>query len=133
MKFEELRIQVEKDLFLDESNAAEKSLKFPSIYSHYLIMYVRERKKLNIIELDKNKLYSELYNDLKYNSEKSLDSMKEAEIIIKGNDRYYKKCVEFQDVELVVKYLEGTLKNITLTSYWIKAFIDQAKLKMGIG
>lgn len=135
-QYQVLKKKVEEDLLVDESNAAEKSLKFSSLYSKYLSLYMQELRILKTISVEKDKLYGELYHKYKFNTDKDfnyqLDSGKEIDTYVRKNESFYKKCLDFQNQEIIVKYLEETLSNLNNTGYRIKNYIELLKLKMGI-
>jgi len=131
-KFKVLKTKVEIDLFVDESNAAEKSLKFSSLYSKYLSLYMQELRLLKNILTEKDKLYGELYHKFKFKNDYQLDSSKEIDTYVRSDESFYQKCLDFQNQEIVVNYLEQTLQNITNTGYRIKNYIELLKLRMSI-
>jgi len=131
-QYKALKAKVENDLFVDESNAAEKSLKFSNLYAKYLALYMQELRIIKQLSIDKDKLYGELYHQFKFKNDFQLDGNKEIDIYIRSNESYYKKCLEFQNQEIIVKYLESVLLNITTTGYRIKNYVELLKLKMGI-
>ena len=137
-QFKLLKEKFESDLELNEDNVMEKSLKFSSLYSKCLNFYLQEVKILKTILIEKDKVYGELYHKFKFNPDKepqynyTLDSHKELDIYVKSHDDYYKKALQYQNQELIVKYLEETLKNIDSTGYRIKNFIEFKKLGMSV-
>lgn len=131
-KYKELKLKVENDLVVNETNAAEKSLAFARLYSKYTSLYLQELRLLKKMATEKDKLYGELYHEFKFKSDFQLDNRNEIDIYVKANERYYNKCLAFQNQEIVVKYLEETLQNITTTGYRIKNYVDLLKLKMGL-
>jgi hypothetical protein len=132
-QFKALKAKVEINLDVDESNAAEKSLKFSSLYSKYLALYMQELRLLKTLSTEKDKLYGELYHNFKFKNNYQLDSSKEIETYVRSDQSFYQKCLDFQNQEIVVKYLEETLQNINSTGYRIKNYIELLKLKMGVG
>ena len=130
--FKSLKLKAEKDLIVNETNAADKSLEFARLYSKYTSLYMQELRILKQMSTDRDKLYGDLYHKLKFKNDYQLDSSKEIDIYIKSDESYYNKCLEFQNQEIVVKYLEETLQNITVTGYRIKNYVDLLKLKMGL-
>ena len=84
------------------------------------------------IATDKDKLYGDLYHEYKFKSDFQLDNRGEIDVYIKANDKYYNKCLEYQTQEIIVKYIEETLQNITTTGYRIKNYVDLLKLKMSM-
>jgi len=130
--FKKLKLKVENDLLVDETNAAEKSLNFSRLYSKYVSLYMQELRILKNLSAEKDKIYGELYHKFKFKSDYQLDSNKEIDVYVKADDKYYNKCLDFQNQEIIVSYLEMTLQNITNTGYRIKNFIELLKLKMGL-
>ena len=131
-QFKVLKAKVEDDLLVDESNAAEKSLKFSSLYSKYLALYMQELRLLKTLNTDKDKLFGELYHFYKFENNFQLDSSKEIETYVRSNLKFYNKCLEFQNQEIIVKYLEEVLQNITNTGYRVKNYVELLKLKMSL-
>jgi hypothetical protein len=129
-QFKSLKTKVESDLDLTDSNAAEKSLKLSSLYSKYLGLYIQELKLLKTTSTEKDKLYGELYHKYKFKNDFQLDSAKEIDTYIRADDSFYNKCLEFQNQEIIVKYLEEVLQNIKNAGYAIKNHLEFVKLKM---
>ncbi|MEM4261310.1 MAG: recombination mediator protein UvsY [Candidatus Woesearchaeota archaeon] len=131
-QYKALKAKVEEDLAIDESNAADKSLKFSSMYSKYLALYLQELRILKNLSLEKDKLYGDLYHKLKFKNDYQLDSSKEIDTYVRSDESFYKKSLDVQNQEIVVKYLEETLQNINNTGYRIKTYVDFLKLRMGL-
>lgn len=131
-QFNTIKAKVELDLNIDELNAAEKSLKFSSLYNQYLLLYLKELKILKTLALEKDKLFGELYHKYKFQNNYQLDTSKEIETYVRADELYYKKCLDYQNQEIIVKFLEETLQNINNTSYRIRNYIELLKLRMGI-
>lgn len=132
-KFQELKKKVEIDLTIDETNAAEKSLKFSSLYNFYLALYIQELRILKRISTEKDKLFGDKYHFYKFgNFDYKLDSAKEIETYVRSDTDFYNKCLEYQNQEIVVKYLEETLTNLNNTNYRIKNYIELYKIKFGL-
>ena len=136
-KFNLLKTKAENDTNIDDSNAAEKSTKLISLYQRYLSLYLQEVRLLKGISLDKDKLYKKLYQHYKFPSADDKDSFnitlsttKEVDIYINADDSYCKLCIEYQNQEIVVQYLEATLKNIGNAGYAIKNLVEFKKLSM---
>jgi hypothetical protein len=135
LTFDELKKQVEIDIEINEDNISEKSLKYSFIYHKYIEMYQRAVKELNMIKIEKDKIYGDLYHAYKFENKSGgydLNTKTEIEVYVKRDEKYYKIALKYYNQESIVKYLEGVLQIINTMGFSIKNYIEIQKLRMGV-
>jgi hypothetical protein len=63
---------------------------------------------------EKDRIYGTLYEKFKYNCNKEWDSKAEIESQIKKEKEYIDIVIKINRQQVIVEYLENTLKNITI-------------------
>jgi hypothetical protein len=129
---QKLKTISEDQLTINEENILTKSLNLPLYYQQYSQIYVKELKLLKVLSLDKDKLFGELYHHYKFKSDFSLDTKGEIVTYIQADQKYYDKCLEVSNQEVVCKFIEQLLDNINKTGYSIKNYIELKKMKEGL-
>jgi hypothetical protein len=81
---------------------------------------------------EREKLYGQLYIKYRYDNQKEARTKTEIEPFIHSDDLYYKLCLQINEQEKIVKYLEGVCDAIKRLSYNIKNIIDLKNLGMQI-
>jgi hypothetical protein len=130
--FQEFKIKIEKELRLTEDNIEEKSIQLSNIYSNVLSIYSKELKIFKNMQIEKDKIYGELYHKYKFEFDYQLDSKSEVDSYIKSNELYYKLALECANQEVQVKFLEQTLEHINNLGFRIKNYIDLKKISKGL-
>lgn len=135
-EFENLRKEIERDLNLNEDNLIEKSIQISNYYTKYLKVYSKELLILKKLFVEKEKRYNELYKKYRFSQDDKfgfeLSTKSDIDAFICSNDEYYKKNVKYHSQEVVVKYLEETIKSINTMGFRIKNHIDLMKMKKGL-
>lgn len=131
-QFKKLKVLAEKDLQFDEKNVLQMSEKVPNLFQRYLDIYVEELKVLKGMELDREKMYGDLYKHFKYNDSYEWNQKGEIESQINSNDEYNKLKIKMAQQEFMVKYLESVLDNIKRLSFSIKNWIEIKKFQAGM-
>lgn len=132
-EFTKLKILIEKDCLLDDSNMLQMSTKYPSLYQKYLNIYLRELDILKTMKTELENLYGVLLKKFKYEDHYKWDTKSEIESQISGDTKYHEKRLLIVKQEYVVEYLEKTLDNIQRISFSIKNWVEIKKFMMGMG
>lgn len=137
--FEKLKKKVKEELELNPDNIEQQSIKSGTLHQKYLTVYMKELRIYNRLVAEKDRLYGELYHKYKYPSaddgigfQFSLDSKSEIDTYINSNEQYYKKRLDIQNQEIIVKYLEKVLDSINKMSFYIRNYIELMKIKHGL-
>jgi hypothetical protein len=137
--FEKLKIYVETEFKLTESNVLQKSLQISNLLYELTSIYSKESKLLKIQQIEKDKFYGELYRYYRYgemkgrpNFQQSLSTKSEIDPYIESDELYYKIALEVAGQEVIVNYLEQIVKSINSLGYNIKNYIDLQKFNKGI-
>jgi len=130
-KFAELKEFNKEKFKITEDNILSKAISIPSSYHHYLSLYIDELKILKNKMVEKDKQYGILYDSIRFSGNKDLKNKSEIDPYINSNDIYYKMCLDINDQEMVVKYLEEVMSSINKLSYAIRNFIDIKNLGLG--
>jgi hypothetical protein len=115
---------------ITEENVLSQAISIPSSYHYYLDIYADELKILKNKITERDKLYGTLYDSIRFGGNKELRNKTEIDPYINSNDAYYKLCLEVNDQEVIVKYLEETLSSINKLSYSIRNYIDIKNFKL---
>ena len=111
-------------------NLYTKSIEMINAFPRYYDKYIMEYKAYRDLISDKDKLYGELYNKYRFNSNKELKTKSEVEPFVLSDESYYQLCLRVNEYELGVKYLEGVCDAIKRLSYNVKNIIDLKNLGM---
>ena len=132
-EFAELKRRAKEDLQFDKTTALEKCRGISTLYQNWLDVFNRESGKFVVLDLEKDKLYGELYKTYKYESNFTWESQKEIESQIKCDPQWLKLMAEIGKQKLVVDWLQETLGNINRLSFSIKNYIEIMKVQGGFG
>lgn len=130
--FIKLQARTEKDTTIDADNVEEKVLALSKLYTRYNRRFHGQLKILKNINTKKVKLYKKLYHHYKFDGDFRLDTKKEVEVYVYGDDEYGELRLEYDQQTRVVDFLEKTLGNIQRASFTIRDYIELQKFKKGI-
>lgn len=131
-QFNRLKKIVEQQLRLDENNIEKMSIQSGTLYHKYLKFYLQELHILKEIGVTKDKIYGELYHKYKYEGDYQLSTKTEVDVYVKNDQKYYTKCLEEANQEIIVKYLECVVDSIMKMGFQIKNYIELIKIRNGI-
>jgi hypothetical protein len=129
--FKLLKDQVKVDLEFNQENILQKSIGISNLHRKYLDFFITEFKLYKLLKSDLDKLYKEKYHFYKHEGKYQMDSFKEIEIYVKGDDDYYKASILVDEQESIVKYLEKIVELIKNLPYSIKNYVDFTKFMNG--
>lgn len=130
--FQKLKELVESRLKINDDNVMNKSLDISNIQIEILKIHSKEFRLLKIKQLDKDKVYGELYHFYKFKFDHSLDSKSEIDTYIRADDKFYQIALEISQQEIQVNFLEKTLEMINTMGYKIKNYVDLQKISKGL-
>lgn len=125
--------EIDEAMNITPENIMDKSIKIPQLYSKFLKHYIFQKRKLNDINTNKARLYSQLYHHYKYDYDYKLDTKKEIETYVLGDEQYVKKQNEYDKQEDVVEYFKDILSIINKMSFNIGHYVELLKIKNGMG
>lgn len=130
-EFEVLRQRVIRDTTVTLENVQSVSMKLPKLYAKYNYRYNSQLKILKNINTDMKKTYKKLYHHYKFNGDFRLDSNKEIELYVNGDDEYCELRLLHDKQTVIVDFLEKTLDNLKQMSYMVNQHIEFSKFKKG--
>jgi hypothetical protein len=134
MTFEELKKLkeiTEKALKFTDDNIGQKMLDQPYFFHRYLDIYIQEKAILDELDRKKKKIYKEKYDFFKFKNDFRLDSQKEIEIYLNGDDEYDKICLEYNRQEVCVLYLVELLDMIKKMSFTMGNYLKLREFLSG--
>lgn len=134
MTFEELnqlKSITARELKFTEENILSKTLNLPYFYHKYLDLYIGEKIILDKLGAEKKKIYSERYDFYKFKNNFKLDSAKEIETYINGDQQYDEKCLEYNKQEICVNYIVEVLDMIKKMNFSISSYIKYREFLSG--
>ncbi len=132
-EFKRLKDEIETMLTITPDNIMSKSIALPKFYNTCLLHFITEKKALKILNNSLAKLYAKLYHHYKFEGNFKLDTKKEIETYVEGDDSYLEKKLEVQNLENVVEYLEQSLSLFNRVGFSIGHYIELLKIKNGMG
>jgi hypothetical protein len=115
---------------ITEDNVLTQAISIPSSYHYYLDIYADELKILKNKITEREKLYGVLYDQIRFHDNRELKNKTEIDPYINSNEMYYQLCLNVNDQEVIVKYLEETISSINKLSYSIRNYIDIKNFKL---
>ncbi len=131
-QFKSLQAKVNKDLTITPDNVMQKSLDLSKLYTEYSRRYYTQVSILKNINIEKVKLYKKLYHHYKFDGDFRLDTKKEIEVYVLGDDLYCELRRDYEKQTIIVEFLEKTLSNIQRASFTIRDYIELQKFKKGV-
>ena len=131
-KFKSLQAKVNKDLTITPDNVMQKSLDLSKLYTEYSRRYYAQVAILKNINIEKARMYRRLYHHYKFDGDFRLDTKKEIEVYVLGDDLYCELRRDYEKQTIIVEFLEKTLSNIQRASFTIRDYIELQKFKKGV-
>lgn len=132
-EFSELKKRVSSPSFLkiDDSTAVSFTATLPNKYQTFLDILTSESYLLKSLMNKRDKMYADLYIELKEKHRRTIENKTEYEAYINHNEDYYKILVDISKQETIVNYLEQTINNIKQAGYAVKNYIDLKRFYSG--
>ena len=121
--FKKLKKITNERLLWTEETILETEKNLSKFYQEYQDVFSTEKLEHLDLITEKERIYGVLYEKFKYNDNKEWDSKAEIESQIKKQKEYTDICIKINRQQVIVEYLENTLKNITNISYNVREFI----------
>lgn len=131
--FQKFKDLVDKELKVDENNITSKSIQLSNVYTQFLKIYSKELKDLKAKQVERDKIYGELYHHYKFEYDHALETKAEIDTYVRKDPKFYQIALEYSQIEVQVKFLEDTLAHINNIGFRIKNYIDLQKLSKGFG
>ncbi len=126
-----LKLIVDKDLKFTDDNISQKLLDYPYTFHKYLDLYIKEKRELDSLDRKKKRVYQEKYNFFKFKNTFRLDSAKEIETYINGDEEYDKVCLEYNIQEVVVTYFVELLDMLKKSTFAMQSYIKMREFLAG--
>lgn len=143
--FQKLKDFAQREISFNEDNALEKTIQLSNLHAHFLNLYSREFAIFKELELQREKIYGELFQCFRYPDKNNPNmsrfgllnfdnSLKGTEIdnYVKSHQAYYDIALKSAIEEVQVNYLEQTISNINNLGYRITSYVSLLKMKKGI-
>jgi len=130
-EFRILQEKVNDDVNIDKNNVLNKSLIVPKLYSYYSQIFSEQLKIFRNMSLEKEKVYGQLYHYYKHEYQFKLDKRTDIEPYIFKDDKWCSLMKNFNDQEVIVKYLEKVLDAVKSMGFSIKNYVDYRKFLEG--
>ncbi len=127
-----LKKVAKNNLTITNENISTKATDKPILYHKWLDAWLQERQKLNSIQSRLNKMYKVKYDYYRYDFPKTLTTKAEIETYINGDEEYDNILLEFNNQELIVDQIKGTMDTIQWLHQDIRNRIEWEKFKNGI-
>jgi len=127
----QLKLIVDKDLKFTDDNIQKKLLDYPYTFHKYLDLYIKEKRELDNLDRKKKKVYKEKYDFFKFKNNFRLDSAKEIETYINGDEEYDKVCLEYNVQEVVVTYFVELLDMLKKSTFAMQSYIKMREFLAG--
>ena len=127
----QLKLVVDKDLKFTDDNISKKLLDYPYTFHKYLDLYIKEKRELDNLDRKKKRVYKEKYDFFKFKNEFRLDSAKEIETYINGDDDYDKVCLEYNVQEVIVTYFVELLDMLKKSTFAMQSYIKMREFLAG--
>lgn len=122
---------MEKKLKFTDDNISEKLLNFPYLFHEILDIYLKEKRELDKLDRKKKRIYQQKYDHFKFKGNFRLDSAKEIEIYINGDEEYDKICLEYNIQEVVVTYFVELLDMLKKSTFAMQSYIKMREFLAG--
>jgi len=120
---EKFRKTVEQDLKINVGNIDGELLVNVDRTQNYVSLWFRKVAELKEAIREKDKKYAELYNHYKYEFDKVLDTTKEVEIFIRGDEAYQIVCKKVDELSTEVDFLQKTHENMVSKGFNIRDYM----------
>ena len=141
MNLEQIQEMWEKDSKIDPDNLHDESLKIPQIHSKYYTLYntitllrERAREQYNKVRLERYNYYTGKATAEVYAEEPFPYKVREKDAIqrhLEADDKMNKVDMKIKYYDIMLKFLEEIIRNISGRTYQIKNAIEWNKFQAG--
>ena len=141
MNLEQIQEMWEKDSKIDPDNLHDESLKIPQLHSKYYTLYntitllrERAREQYNKVRLERYNYYTGKATAEVYAEEPFPDKVREKDAIqrhLEADDKMNKVDMKIKYYDIMLKFLEEIIRNISGRTYQIKNAIEWNKFQAG--
>ena len=141
MNLEQIQEMWEKDSKIDPDNLHDESLKIPQLHSKYYTLYntitllrERAREQYNKVRLERYNYYSGKATAEVYAEEPFPYKVREKDAIqrhLEADDKMNKVDMKIKYYDIMLKFLEEIIRNISGRTYQIKNAIEWNKFQAG--
>jgi len=141
MDLEKIQAMWEKDSHIDPDNLHDESLKIPQLHSKYYTLYntitlLREkaREQYNKVRLERYNYYTGKATAEVYAEEPFPYKVREKDAIqrhLEADDKMNKVDMKIKYYDIMLKFLEEIIRNISGRTYQIKNAIEWNKFQAG--
>jgi len=122
---------MEKKLKFTDDNISEKLLNFPYLFHEILDLYLKEKRELDKLDQKKKRIYQQKYDHFKFKGNFRLDSAKEIEVYINGDEEYDAVCLEYNLQEVVCTYFVEILDMLKKSTFTMNSYIKMREFLAG--
>lgn len=130
-EFLKIRKQIDLEFVTTPDNFKEQLRQAPLRATKYQHVYIQEKRILDSLKIKLKKIYKELYKHYRWDNDYQLDTKKEIEIYIEGDDKYLDILSDYQEHEIRVKYFEEQIKLFRSMSFWYNVYVKYLELQEG--
>ena len=141
MNLEQIQEMWEKDSKIDPDNLHDESLKIPQLHSKYYTLYntitllrERAREQFNKVRLERYNYYTGKATAEVYAEEPFPYKVREKDAIqrhLEADDKMNKVDMKIKYYDIMLKFLEEIIRNISGRTYQIKNAIEWNKFQAG--
>ena len=141
MNLEQIQEMWEKDSKIDPDNLHDESLKIPTLHSKYYTLYntitllrERAREQYNKVRLERYNYYTGKATAEVYAEEPFPYKVREKDAIqrhLEADDKMNKVDMKIKYYDIMLKFLEEIIRNISGRTYQIKNAIEWNKFQAG--
>ena len=141
MNLEQIQEMWEKDARIDPDNLHDESLKIPQLHSKYYTLYntitllrERAREQYNKVRLERYNYYTGKATAEVYAEEPFPYKVREKDAIqrhLEADDKMNKVDMKIKYYDIMLKFLEEIIRNISGRTYQIKNAIEWNKFQAG--
>ena len=131
-KFKELREYVEREMKITPENVQEMTLKLPNMTFRFVNIYATERRVLLSLERKMEKMYSTIYEEVRYHGDYKITSATEADVLVKGHDAYHDVRMTHGQQKIIVDFISDTIDLLKKLNFNISYYLEFTKLKHGV-
>ena len=141
MNLEQIQEMCEKDSKIDPDNLHDESLKIPQLHSKYYTLYntitllrERAREQYNKVRLERYNYYTGKATAEVYAEEPFPYKVREKDAIqrhLEADDKMNKVDMKIKYYDIMLKFLEEIIRNISGRTYQIKNAIEWNKFQAG--
>ncbi len=141
MNLEQIQDMWEKDSKIDPDNLHDESLKIPQLHSKYYTLYntitllrERAREQYNKVRLERYNYYTGKATAEVYAEEPFPYKVREKDAIqrhLEADDKMNKVDMKIKYYDIMLKFLEEIIRNISGRTYQIKNAIEWNKFQAG--